>query len=396
MQPKRIQFLYTNIGRGHPFYLDGIIEALIRKGQIGLVRDETDVFAISSGASKAAWQLVRKMYQFGSTGGLMGSLYNRLRSGTDYNHPGLIQRLLSKSVAKKYGKGTDPVVVAHPILVAALNGRADVIYQHGELVAPSESLVRGAAKVMVPTKDTANLFVKSGYAQKDVLVTGLCIETSLVRQAGDAFESRIKRLGQTESRTGAFFSSGAEPPEHVKKLSLAALSVAKAGGSVIVFTQLHGRLQRACVEQFAKHDLHYSIMNDDNPFVQDSSSITLVTYSSRRELTHRTAQLFPAFDFMVAPAHERSNWALGLGLPMFILGPQIGSFAPCNQRLLLDEEVAISIETEDHAKTFERSISGSGTTEKLLSMAQAGWGRYPINGFETVADYLHNEYAQEQ
>ena len=396
MQPKRIQFLYTNIGRGHPFYLDGIIEALVRKGQIGLVRGETDVFAISGGITKLAWQLVRLMYRVGSTGGLAGRFYNRLRKGADYNNPGLTQRILSRPVAREFGEQADPLVVAHPILVAALSGRSDVIYQHGELAAPSESLVRGAAKVIVPTEETACLFVKSGYAQEDVLVTGLCIEPSLVRQAADAFESRIERLGQTESRTGAFFSSGAEPPEHVKKLSLAALSVVKAGGRVIVFAQRHGRLQRVCVRQFERHGLHCSIMDERDPVVQESDAVTVVTFSSRRELTHRTAQLFPVFDFMVAPAHERSNWALGLGLPMFVVGPQIGSFAPHNQHRLLDEKVAISIDTQDQAKTLGRLVFGTGSTERLIAMAQAGWGKYPINGFETIANFLHDKYAAKQ
>lgn len=393
MQPKRIQFLYTNIGRGHPFYLDGIIEALIRRGQIGLVRGETDVFAISGGVTKAAWRLVRFLYHVGSTGGVMGRFYNRLRESTDYNHPGLLQRILSRSVARAYDEQADPVVVAHPILVAALSGRSNVIYQHGELAAPSESLVRGAAKVLVPTEETARPFVKSGYARESVLVTGLCIEPSLVRQAEDAFDNRLERLEQTESRTGAFFSSGAEPPEHVHKLSLAAASVAREGGRVIIFAKQHGRLQRVCKEQFERHCLPYSIIAERDPVIEESDAVTLVIYSSRRELTHRTAQLFPAFDFMVAPAHERSNWPLGLGLPMFIVGPQIGSFAPHNQRRLLDEEVAVSIDTEDQAKTLERLVLGADSTGRLTAMARGGWDRYPINGFETIADFLHNEYA---
>lgn len=393
MQPKRIQFLFTNIGRGHPFYLDGIIEALIRKGQIGLVRGETDVFAVSGGLTNAMWRLVRFMYHVGSRGGAVGRLYSRFRESADYNHPGLLQRILSRPVARAFDARTAPVVVAHPILVAALSDRSNVIYQHGELAAPRESLVRGAAKVLVPTEETARLFLSSGYTQDNVLVTGLCIEPSLVRQAEDAFDNRLERLEQTESRTGAFFSSGAEPPEHVHKLSLAALSVVRAGGRVMVFAQRHGRLQRVCVEQFERHCMSYSIIDEHDPVFQESDGVTLVTFSSRRELTHRTAQMFPAFDFMVAPAHERSNWALGLGLPMFIVGPQIGSFAPHNQRRLLDEEVAISIDTADHAKTLERLVFGSDSTERLITMARAGWGRYAIDGFENIADFLCNEYG---
>ena len=58
-----VEFLYTNIGRGHPFYLDGITDALIHSGQVKLVRQQKDVFEISRGLSLVGWKLARWFYQ---------------------------------------------------------------------------------------------------------------------------------------------------------------------------------------------------------------------------------------------------------------------------------------------------------------------------------------------
>ena len=36
--PDKLTFIYTDIGRGHPFYLDGLMEALIKRKELGLVK----------------------------------------------------------------------------------------------------------------------------------------------------------------------------------------------------------------------------------------------------------------------------------------------------------------------------------------------------------------------
>ncbi len=394
IQPPRIEFLYTNIGRGHPSYLDGIIEALVRRGEIGLVRGETDVFAVSSGLSKLAWRLIRGLYHVGSSGGPGGRLYNRLRKDADYNRPGVMLRLLGRSIARTYMSRPWPLVVAHPILAAILKGKQQLIYQHGELVAPSESLVRGASRVLAPTEETARAFVESGYAPEDVVVTGLCIELSLARQAEDAYEGRMERLRRIEERTGAFFSSGAEPKSHVGMLTSAIESIARAGGRAIVFAQRGGRFQRACVTRFERRELSFSVLDDRAPMATKPDVISVVTFASRRELAHRTAQLFPCFDYFVAPAHERCKWALGLGLPMFIIGPEIGSFAPLNRERLISAGVAEPLDTIDDARDLGTQVNGRHTTDPLVDMAQAGWGRLPINGFEKIAELLVEQYAE--
>ena len=73
-----IAYLYTNIGRGHPGYLDGIIEA-IETTSPEIKYFVTDVFALSRGLSLFGWRRVRGMYRLGARGGLISSAYGLLR-----------------------------------------------------------------------------------------------------------------------------------------------------------------------------------------------------------------------------------------------------------------------------------------------------------------------------
>jgi len=392
-EPPRIEFLYTNIGRGHPFYLDGIIEALVRRGNVGLVRGQSDVFTVSTGASRAAWRLVRKMYHSGASGGLGGLLYSRLRDGADYNQPGYSLRLLSRSIVNEFMGRPWPLVVAHPILVAALKGKKNLIYQHGELAAPREALVHGADKVLAPTEETAQAFIDFGYHPDDVAVTGLCIEPSLVKQAEDAFALRQPRLEEDSEAmlTAAFFSSGAEPKAHVEILAAAVVSHVRAGGRALVFARRGGRLQTVCSERCRSTGIDFLLL-DQGDTITGEPPVTIVTFQSRRELNYRTTQFFPQFDLFLAPAHERSNWALGLGLPMFIVGPEIGPYAPLNRDRLLQDEVALPLANLREAEQFGERLLELREIGELSDMAQDGWHGYPIDGFETIAGYFLNHY----
>jgi len=393
-QPQRIEFLCTNIGRGHPFYLDGIIEALVRRGNIGLVRGENDVFTVSEGPSKAAWKMVRKMYEAGSSGGLGGLFYNRLRDGADYNQPGLTLRLLGRSIVREYIDRPWPLVVAHPILVAVLKGKRKLIYQHGELAAPTEALVYGADKVLVPTEETAQVFMNFGYHPDDVVIAGLCIEPSLVKQAGDALAARKKRLDEDCEipLMAAFFSSGAEPKTHVDTIACAVVSHIRAGGRAIVFAQQGGRLESICGERCHAHQIEHVTCDQGASLVGDQPPVVIVTFDSRRELTYRTTQFFPQFDLFVAPAHERSHWALGLGLPMFIVGPEIGSFAPLNREWLIRDEVALPLASMRDAERFGERLLELREIGELYDMALDGWNNHSIDGFDTIAGYFINHY----
>ena len=387
-----IEFLYTNIGRGHPFYLDGITDALIHLGQVKLVRHQQDVFELSSGLSLVGWKLARWLYQSGSSGGPAGAIYSRLRGG-DYNRPGVALRIMGRQVRKRFLPTDSPLLVAHPTLVGVLGGRPNLIYQHGELVAPPESLVRGAAFVMVPTKDVARRFVEAGCSEDALFISGLCVEPSLIRQAEDAYRLRRSRLESDVALTGAFFSSGAEPADHVAQLAKAAVSVSQAGHSAIVFAREGGRFEAAAAEAFHRAGILPEQIDSRGWTEVDSFAAAIVAYDSRRALNALTARLFPRFDFFAAPSHERVNWAVGLGLPMFVVEPCIGPFAGLNRDLVLQHGTAQLLQGDSTVERLGELVSELRRQNRLSEMAEAGWDRYPIDGFSRIAAWLVERFG---
>ncbi|HWR83180.1 MAG TPA: hypothetical protein VN285_07750 [Candidatus Deferrimicrobium sp.] len=390
---RRINLLCTNIGRGHPFYLDGILEALTRRGQVGLVREHTDVLAVSCDVSRWAWQTVRWLYRNGSSPGLLSMVYNRLRASADYNRPSLFLKVMGRDVRRRFREDPDPLVVAHPTLVAIMRGKSDLIYQHGEVVVPREAAVAGASKVLVPTADAAEASIRAGYRSNDVIVTGLCIEPSLVKQAADHFAGRLDRLAGRGCLVGAFFTSGAEPLQHVQKLTRAAVSAVAGGGKAIVFAEHNGRLTRSTMQAFEKRHFPVTSLSSEDLIPSELPEILLLQYCSRREEYGFAARLFRQFDYFVSPAHERTNWALGLGIPMFIVGPSIGPFAPLNREVLLSAGVAQPLDSVSATDGFGGLLEELRITGALQSMARNGWGRLSVRGFDRIAEFLITTYG---
>ena len=391
----KIHFLYTNIGRGHPFYLDGIHEELIREGHTALIRSRTDVFEVSTDVARWAWLVARWLYTSGSSSeGAVGNLYRKLRTNSDYNTDSLALRIMGRDIRRTYMSTTDPVVVAHPILVAALRGRKNVYYQHGEAVTPKEAVVEEATAVFVPTESAAAPFISHGYSKEQVIITGLCIEAALARQAKDAFDTRLQRMRSDAPLTGAFFSSGAEPQEHIHSLLAALDSILSVGHQAIVFASVGGKLSRSVREGFAGHPDGFAVVDHQGLFRREQPQLVLVEFRNRRELNILTAQFFPEFDFVVSPAHERTNWGLGLGLPVFILSPHIGPFAPLNRRLLLSAPaVGLELENRERAAALADTLHKLRLGGELPEMAANGWGRFAIDGFSKTAQYLVSHIA---
>lgn len=385
----KLLFLYTNIGRGHPFYLDGIAEALVRSGKTGLIRQSKDVFELSGTIGRQVWNLARIAYQHGASDNWLGRAYSRLRRGGDYNRNSLLLSLAGRGILKQFeSSNADYTLVAHPILVGILKGRPRLIYQHGELVAPDESLVRGAEKVLVPTSDVAERFINSGYKEEEVIVTGLCIEPSLVRQAKDVHELRQNRYENADSLTGALFSSGAEPKGHVEKLIAVAHSLVEAGQRAVVVCREKGRLDNEITSMAKAAGYIYATVTNRSEIPYDLPLLTIVRAVDRRDESRLVAQLFPSFDFVVAPPHERTNWGLGLGLPFFAITPCYGSFAPLNLELLLHRQVAFTVDSVSEATRFASNLERLRKEGELSRRATNGWGQLPINGFATIADWL--------
>ena len=391
--PQKIIFLNLSIGRGHPFYLEGILEAINRSGKIGLVRSIEEVTEIVPWPTRQAWKWVNWLYRTGSSPGRLSSLYNHFRHQNDFNRPNWSMSILAAGLRSRFVAGTEPLIVSHPILVGILRGRGGLIYQHGELVAPDESLVKGAEMVIVPTTAVAERFAAIGYSAEQIVISGLCIEPAIVRQAADAFTARIDRISGNGPLTGAFFSSGAEPKDHVDRLVAAAVAAASLEHRVIIFAQRGRTVAQRMIAALRQQQILFAQIDASKIIPPDPPPVLLVEHQNRREETILSGRLFPEFDYVVAPAHERTNWAIGLGLPMFILDPPKGSFAPLNRQFLLDHQVAISLSSMNHAASFGVRLDTLRNRGTLLAMARSGWRRYDISGFDTIASFLGEQYG---
>ncbi len=391
MNKDKLSFLYTNIGRGHPFYLDGIVELIKESGKFEL--SISDVFETSSDISYLSWQLAKYLYKIGSTDSIAGQLYNKLRNSSDYNPQSLAMRIMGRDIEKKYHGDSTPLIVAHPVLVGMLPDKKNLIYQHGELAVPKQAVVSGAEYVFVPTEKAAELFIKSGYSSSNVIVTGLCIEPCLVKQAEQAFENRMTRLHSSNSLTGGFFSSGAEPKPHLEKLVLAALSVLKQGHNIIMFAKKNGKLASLIKHEFENRNIELISIDEKVKEIESGSSAVLCLYFNRKTEMEFTCKFFERLDFFVAPSHERTNWALGLGLPMFILEPAIGPFSPLNREILLDSGVATSLNSTEDANRFGKTLNELKNSRELQQMSESGWRRQSITGFQAITDFLVNKFA---
>jgi hypothetical protein len=380
----RIDFLYTNVGRGHPFYLDGIVESL-PADRVGAV---TDVFAATTGMARGAWKLARRVYEAAGGAGPYSAVYNRLRRRSDYNRQGLLWSTMGRPLRKMFLENQNPLVIAHPILVAILKDKAGLVYQHGEVAAPRESWVRGPHRVLVPLSSTADAFVAAGLPSTSIFVSGLCIEPALVARAEAACKARLARLAGSGPLCGAFFSSGAEPRGHVESLAIAALSAVAGGGRVIVFARRGGRLAARLGSRFEEAGCDLVSVESVDELRDRKSEGLLCIYDDRRLLDGFTAELFERFDYFVAPSHERTNWALGLGLPMFIVDPPLGSFSPLNREFLLAASVARTLECPAEASGLGVKVSELRRTGGLAEMAEAGWRRFDVRGFFNIAELL--------
>ncbi|MEE8404251.1 MAG: hypothetical protein V3S17_02550, partial [candidate division Zixibacteria bacterium] len=384
-----LDFLYTNIGRGHPFYLGGIVELIKESGEFEL--SISDVFDSSSDISYLSWQLAKSLYKMGSTDSIIGRVYNMFRDSSEFDRQSLSMSIMGRDIEKKYGHGSTPLIVAHPILVGMLAGRKNLFYQHGEMAVPKQAVVGGAEYVFVPTEKAAEPFISSGYSSSRVIVTGLCIEPGLVNQAELAYEKRMSRIENSDRLTGAFFSSGAEPKPHIEKLVKSAVSLVNSGHRVLVFAKKNGRLATEIALEFCLKNLAIkSIENYSRKDISETKS-ALCLYSDRETETELTCNLFEKFDFFVAPSHERTNWAMGLGLPMFILEPAIGPFSPLNREILLDSGVATSLKSTEDSKRFGNTLNEFGKSRKLQQMSESGWEKHLITGFQAISDFLTNK-----
>ncbi len=388
---RQLNILYTDIGRGHPHYLDGVIECMRTKYPDQIHLNTIDVFALSHGLSLKLWCFVRWLYRVGSQGGIIGRLYGAIRKGRNPGRYGLLEKYLARDIRKYLKKEKYPTLVAHPILIRMISDIVEVYYQHGEIAVPDEAVVKGPRSTFVPLVISKEKFLRAGSPEINIGVTGLCIENQLAKKASDYFECRLSRINGGGRLCGGFFSSGAEPIQHIDKIILALDSLKRNGGQACVFCKKDGILEKAISDRLKIRTIDNFNQAGNIGSLLKSANILAFSYENRQEENICTIHLFEFLDYFVAPSHERTGWAVGLGLPMFILHPVIGTFSPLNREFLLKQGVAVDLDTNHEAKNFGEMLSGLVNDDSFLKMVQNGYGKFDINGFDTVADFLKDE-----
>jgi hypothetical protein len=386
-----LNIIYTNIGRGHPYYLDGVIDCLQAEYADRIELKIADVFNVSSGTALLLWKTVRFMYRAGSQGGVIGRLYESVRRGRSAGGQGVIEKSLAGGIRRHVMRNHHPTLVAHPILVPMLSDLVPVYYQHGEIAVPDEARVSGARKVFLPLEECRRKFTAGKPIEGELVVSGLCIENRLAERAREYFDAKVARMRSDQPLTGAFFSSGAEPRTHVNRIIMAVRSLVEAGQRAIAFCRAGGRLERELRAYPGPMIFMHAYKREELEQYLDKYKAAAVVFRNRREENDLSAECFRYFDYFAVPSHERTNWAVGLGLPMFVLHPIIGTFSPLNHEFLMRHGAAVDIDSDKKARDFTALLTGLRNENRLTAMARNGFGRYEINGFRTVAGAIVND-----
>lgn len=375
---KKIIALSTEIGRGHPNYLSSVIQAL-KTVYPNQEIEYYNIFEISAlnGLARVSWSWVKKLYFLGGYGGIFTKLYNLIREKSTRPNP-IFLRLLSSGLDIFLKGFTGIILVEHPLLAKVLTNLGfSVFYIHGEIAAPKECALFNNALTFVPLDATKQQLVKLGVKSESIIVTGLVVEPDLVRDAKENFALRVARLSSQQPLTVAFFISQAYPKPHIEKIITAVESVVKNGMRAIVFT---GTL--------SNYAFHFKNRLESIRNCYSNKNIMIVQSRNRQEENEKTVCLAHKIDIMIAAAHERTNWAIGLGLPMFVPFPLIGTYAKLNYNFAQNLSVAEPILTIEDARNLGAKLIVMQKNNSLSQMAKNGFFVYPLTGARTIADYL--------
>ncbi|MEW6685610.1 MAG: hypothetical protein AB1393_05325 [Candidatus Edwardsbacteria bacterium] len=400
----------TEIGRGHPNYLDNFLQQIDDKRKISYI----SVFEKCQGASFFAWKTVASLYIIGSKGGLVTRIYNLIRffsKDTSKKSPFLC--LLGRDLKRTLRNFDGICVVEHPLMAKALCDVCSVFYLHGEIAAPAECVIKGAKKIFVPLEETKKKLVSFGADPNSIVVTGLMIEPPLVDSAEKYFEERTARINSNWPLTVGFFTSGAYPKEHISKILAGAKSVIKHGMKAILFLgtnlKVYQKVKEALLpprssftnlsveprrKALGRRPLGVAQMGETDgqegemeEFPGETNwDISLVRGETRQEATLKEIKFLPRLDVFVAASHERTNWAVGLGLPMFVLFPHIGTYAPLNFEFAEKQGVVFALKTSKDAENLGRIIRELRINGTLAEMTRRGFGGFKIDGFETAGE----------
>ena len=396
----------TEIGRGHPHYLDCVWQILEQRLPKERLRHVT-VFEASRGLSRSGWKSLRAFFRWSSQRESRIRWYNSLRGSQ--KHGGLRLEacglsLLGRDLRHELAGFQGICLVEHQLVARMLKDVCRVWFVHADLASPPECALPEPEKTFVPLEQNEQDFTRNGCPAGRLVRTGLMIEPDLVPGAHDAFHRRLERLASKAPLSVAFFTSGAYPEPHVRKLLLGLESVLNSDVAATVFCGANRRFRDRVMRLARSLGIEPCIDNGNAPQCVrgvssplrrgDSSNadaeatpqLTLVSRPTRRDDTAAAVRIIPEMDAFVAPSHERTNWALGLGLPLFVLFPMIGTHAEANYRLAFDNGVAYPLKIDDDASNLGLTLQKLRASDAITNMARLGFGRFDINGAERIAE----------
>ncbi len=380
-QSRRIVALYTDIGRGHPSYLDSLLYLLKERYPQLVCRT---VFQESKGLSLLSWRFVSWLYTISGKGGIQTKFYNLIRQRSQKgSENSLVTKILGRDLKRTYENFPGICLVAHPIVARSLAGVCRVWYVHGEIAAPSECAIQGVEKILVPLNETKEKLIAQGAERDAVMVCGLMIEPPLVEGAETAYQERLIRINNSDHPlTVGFFTSGAYPKEHMEKIILGAFSVIQKKMKTVIFCGTNPRKFEWVRNRVKNWGAKMVVDTQKNSHENEEFDLKLVARKRRQEDTARAVQLIPHLDVFVAASHERTNWAVGLGLPMFVLFPLIGTFASQNFEFAQKQGVVYPVESLGKAKSLGQLLKELRGNGQLLQIAKNGFGARSIAGVE--------------
>lgn len=388
-QSHRIVALYTDIGRGHPSYLDSLLYLLRRKYPSLVTRT---VFEESRGLSLLSWRSISWLYNIGGKGGFYRKFYNSIRRRSQKgSEDSLASKLLGRDLRKAYQDFQGICLVDHPLIARALADVCRAWYVHGEIAAPAECAVKGVERIVVPLEETKEKLIAHGADEQAIAVCGLMIEPHLVERAEKTYQERFNRVKSDQPLTVGFFTSGAYPREHMEKIVLGAESVVKQKMKAVILCGTNPRKFEWVKSKARSWGAKIIEDRGEASPQREEFGLTLSARKTRWEDTQRAVELIPRLDAFVAASHERTNWAVGLGLPMFVLYPLIGTFASQNYEFAQKQGVVYPVESLGKAKSLGQLLRELREDGRLIHMSQNGFGVHSIYGIETAASHFAND-----
>jgi hypothetical protein len=275
-----------------------------------------------------------------------------------------------------------------------LSNRNRVFYLHGEIAAPPESACAGVERVYLPLPETKARMESLGVPRAAIRETGLVLEPEIVSELEAVVHKRVARIKGATPLTVGFFISGAYPTTHVKLMLRAAGSCHQKGMRVRFFW---GCDQRRVAVLSRKVQ---SLISPGEGIAMDSGidtkpcegAVVIATATARELETLLSLKYLPQLDLFCAAPHERVNWAVGAGLPIFMITPPIGSFAPENLAFVENSGCGVALSGEDAFASFAETLQSLRQRGDLERMASRGFERYPISGAERIATDLVDSF----